>query len=75
MDIKKYFDGVQKYIDSLTDDEFIALMKECGIDKCPLLDLEDENNNIPDLCKGCPNHPINGGSGICHCTLGSNITN
>lgn len=48
MDIKKYFDGVQKYIDSLTDDEFIALMKECGIDKCPLLkDKEEENNKCP----------------------------
>ncbi len=26
---------------------------------------------IPDACKACPNHPSNGGSGICHCTLGS----
>ena len=23
-----------------------------------------------DPCKGCSNNPINGGSGICHCTLG-----
>lgn len=28
---------------------------------------------IPTACKGCSNHPSNGGSGICHCTLG-NIT-
>ena len=29
----------------------------------------------PDACKNCPNSPANGGSGICHCTLGSyNIT-
>ena len=27
-------------------------------------------DNIPDACKGCSNHPSNGGSGICHCTLG-----
>ena len=26
---------------------------------------------IPEACKGCANHPSNGGSGICHCTLGS----
>lgn len=26
-------------------------------------------DNIPDCCKGCPNHPNNGGSGICNCTL------
>ena len=25
--------------------------------------------NAPDCCKNCPNHPSNGGSGICHCTL------
>ena len=24
---------------------------------------------IPDCCKGCSNHPSNGGSGICNCTL------
>lgn len=26
---------------------------------------------IPDPCKSCPNHPSNGGSGICNCTLGT----
>lgn len=25
--------------------------------------------NIPSCCKNCPNHPINGGSGFCNCTL------
>lgn len=24
---------------------------------------------IPDCCKMCPNHPSNGGSGVCQCTL------
>lgn len=24
---------------------------------------------IPECCQGCSNHPSNGGSGICHCTL------
>ena len=24
---------------------------------------------IPNACKGCSNHPSNGGSGICHCTI------
>lgn len=28
-------------------------------------------NNIPDACKNCSNHPLNGGSGICFCTLGT----
>ena len=26
--------------------------------------------NIPESCKYCSNHPNNGGSGICFCTLG-----
>ena len=26
---------------------------------------------IPPACKSCPQHPSNGGSGICHCTLGT----
>ena len=26
---------------------------------------------IPAACRSCSNHPSNGGSGICHCTLGS----
>lgn len=27
-------------------------------------------NSIPESCRGCSNHPSNGGSGICHCILG-----
>lgn len=27
--------------------------------------------NVPEACKACPNHPSNGGSGICFCTLGT----
>ena len=26
--------------------------------------------NIPEACRNCSNHPSNGGSGICNCTLG-----
>lgn len=26
--------------------------------------------NVPPACQNCPNHPSNGGSGICFCTLG-----
>ena len=29
---------------------------------------------IPEVCKNCSNHPSNGGSGICFCTLGSMTT-
>lgn len=27
-------------------------------------------SNIPEPCKACPNHPSNGGSGICLCVNG-----
>ena len=38
-----------------------------------LTDLNNIPTYIPDNCKHCPNHPSNGGSGICHCILGSPI--
>lgn len=28
-------------------------------------------NDIPSGCRNCSNHPINGGSGICHCIIGT----
>lgn len=32
-------------------------------------------NQTPSACQHCPNHPDNGGNGICNCTLGlPNIT-
>lgn len=30
-------------------------------------------SNISEPCQNCPNHPSNGGSGICHCILGTKI--
>lgn len=29
------------------------------------------DDSLPDACKTCSNHPRNGGSGICLCTLGT----
>lgn len=29
------------------------------------------DQTIPEPCRNCSNHPSNGGSGICFCTLGS----
>lgn len=28
-------------------------------------------DNIPTACRGCPNHPSNGGTGNCNCVLGT----
>ena len=33
-------------------------------------DTDDTIASIPDACKTCSNHPSNGSSGICNCTLG-----
>lgn len=30
-------------------------------------------SHIPLACRNCGNHPSNGGSGICNCTLGSSV--
>jgi len=29
----------------------------------------DNKSSIPSCCRNCYNHPINGGEGICNCTL------
>ena len=34
----------------------------------------DADGDVPPACRCCSNHPSNGGSGICHCTLGSQTT-
>ncbi|MDT3386701.1 MAG: hypothetical protein LIR46_02905 [Bacteroidota bacterium] len=31
----------------------------------------DKFDNIPEGCRHCSNHPSNGGSGICHCIIGT----
>lgn len=38
----------------------------------PYIPPIDKNiTDIPTPCLSCPNHPSNGGSGLCNCTLGS----
>lgn len=31
--------------------------------------MPSDNNSVLDPCKGCSNHPSNGGSGICNCCV------
>ena len=31
-------------------------------------------NSLPPACQNCPNHPSNGGSCNCNCTLGQQVT-
>ena len=59
-------ESVNKYIESIS--------KPTGVN---IFDLMDEPLQykipivfpIPDACKNCLNHPSNGGTGICFCTL------
>lgn len=52
-----------------------AEIRQIKIDPCvePLPDLHwvstISNDPTPECCKLCPNHPSNGGSGICNCVL------
>ena len=63
--VKESYDEI---MEKLNDDTNESLKR--------LLNVENNvidyiNCNIPDACKNCSNHPSNGGSGICFCTLGS----
>ena len=48
------------------------LMEALDINKTaiPTLDELSKSVDIPPSCRGCSNHPSNGGSGVCHCILG-----
>jgi cell division septum initiation protein DivIVA len=63
---------LQKSIEQLTE-EVKDLKKQLAEkqDKFPMISTTPYvDNSIPAPCRNCSNHPSNGGSGICHCTLG-----
>lgn len=37
--------------------------------QAPIDWINVSDDSIPSCCRNCANHPKNGGSGICHCTL------
>ena len=39
---KEYFDGFGRYIDDLTDEEFMELLEESGLNECPMEDEKEE---------------------------------
>lgn len=60
---KEFERGRQSAIDALKQ----------GEPKQPIRDIYTPYNAedlLPEACKNCPKHPINGGDGICHCILG-----
>lgn len=67
----------------LLDDETIekladAIIKKINLNQPTYIDeskikswsTKSWSTNIPPGCIHCSNHPSNGGSGICHCTIG-----
>ena len=46
-------------------------VSQCSCNAMPWVKVNTWNpSGIPEACKNCSNHPSNGGSGICNCTLG-----
>ncbi len=79
--IKERMDRLDKRFDSIEQklNEIIENNKSTKVDwEYTPIDVPFYNYQLPvdtpDPCKNCTNHPSNGGSGICHCTLGNNIT-
>lgn len=63
-----------------TNDEIRKLAEEVEKLKQEIIRLHaisdiknDSYSSIPVNCRNCSNHPSNGGSGICHCILGSQV--
>lgn len=56
---------------SIEQDEIVRIPYEPGEYEYPAVSAEWTNadNLTPSCCRGCSNHPSNGGSGICNCTL------
>ena len=61
---------LQQNIEQLTE-EVRALKEQVENQKPTIVPYVAEPSSVPEACRHCSSHPSNGGSGICHCTLGS----
>lgn len=58
-------------LDTIKRSDAIQALIDCeDIKGYPYVAMEQALMEIPSACKSCSNHPSNGGSGICNCTLG-----
>lgn len=61
-------------LDTIKRSDAIQALIDCeDIKGYPYVAMEQALMEIPSACKSCSNHPSNGGSGICHCTLGTPV--
>lgn len=56
----------QELMDAADKEYYDTMLKEMESLVKPII----PEHHISEPCKSCPNHPSNGGSGICTCTLG-----
>lgn len=67
---------IRKYIDEYIDKKFEEIKEELDRLSKEVEKLRQNNHydiaytEIPPYCRNCKNHPINGGTGICHCIFG-----
>lgn len=66
----------KKYIDEYIDKKFEEIKEELDRLSKEVEKLRQNSHydiaytEIPPYCKNCKNHPINGGTGVCHCIFG-----
>jgi hypothetical protein len=64
--LEKEIDNLKSRVETL---EAVNNLLTYTPNNTPLSNSTEIVDGIPNCCKGCSNHPSNGGSGICHCTL------
>ena len=66
--------SVSVKLDTIKRSDAMQALIDCeDIKGYPYVAMEKALMEIPSACKSCSNHPSNGGSGICHCTLGTPV--
>lgn len=55
--------------DDIQEDEKLNFNKKDNINIEKIITI-NPFDSTPEVCRNCPTHPSNGGSGICNCTLG-----
>ena len=70
-DDKEKYKQVEKLCQQLMNNNISKGIKIVDIQEPFEMPYLPDISMIPEPCRGCSNHPNNGGSGYCNCTLGS----
>ena len=62
-----------KELNELLEKEFQRGRDSVTIKQTPVLGGKSDIQYVPLACRSCPNHPSNGGSGNCNCSLPDEI--